>query len=268
LLSEYRARKDLTLEALAAKAKVSPSYISLLIRGKKGRPKNQIIERLAQALELTEAEKLDFQAAAEASKVDTSANKLAAESSLNQLRQDPPSQFPDDAGIQAVHRSLSRDLLEEHFLKANKLVRIQENWLQDLFTYNSLFRDMLKTTRPELDIQVLLLDPNSSLAKIREKALNMPKEGYLSDQINSAIEIFRDIYKDNKSQMKSMEMRLFNVLPSVQHIAFDETIFIGFYNYMARSQSKYQLQIQAGSDLGNFFEEDFKKVWGMAKRVI
>jgi hypothetical protein len=45
-------------------------------------------------------------------------------------------------------------------------------------------------------------------------------------------------------------------------------MFIGFYTHTARSQSAYQLQIKAGTALGNFFEEDFNKVWGMAKRKI
>src|SRR5690349_12532573 len=96
LLSKHREQKDLTLEDLAKKADVSPSYISLLISGKKGRPRNQVIERLAQALELTEDEKLDFRAAAEASKSNGPPIKLA---------QDLPQMLPKEAGIEAVHRS-------------------------------------------------------------------------------------------------------------------------------------------------------------------
>jgi transcriptional regulator with XRE-family HTH domain len=257
LLRKYRDQKNLKLEDLAKKADVSPSYISLLIHGKKGKPRGPVIERLAQALELTEAEKLEFQAAAEMSRV----------SSLpNQMLQRLPYMLPAEAGIEAVHRSLSLDLLNEYFPKAKKLVRIQENWLQDLFTYNTLLRDLLKKEKPL--VQILLLNPESEtkLADIRENALNMPEEGYLRRQINSGIKVFEDIYREFGS--KYIEMRLFDVLPSVQHIAFDETMFIGFYTHTARSQSAYQLQIKAGTALGNFFEEDFNKVWGMAKRKI
>src|SRR5687768_1999276 len=97
LLDTHRKQKKLTPRDLAHKADVSPSYISLLISGKKGRPSDKIIEQLAQALELTEEEKLKFQEAAEVSKVDSSPNKLV---------QDLPSQLPDEAGIEAVHESL------------------------------------------------------------------------------------------------------------------------------------------------------------------
>jgi transcriptional regulator with XRE-family HTH domain len=258
LLSKYRDRKDLKLEELAEKAQVSPSYISLLIRGKKGRPTNQVIERLAQALDLTEAEKLEFRGAAEVSKVDGSPKKLES-----QLPYKLP-QLPDEAGIEVIHPDLSADLLEKHFLSATKLIRIQDNWLQDLPTYNRLFRQMLEGERPELEVQILLLDPTSDFAKLREKALNLPK-GYLSRQIESATDIFKDIYKDfeKKFGSKFMEMKRFNVVPSVQHIAFDETIFIGFNSHTKRSQDAYQLQIRGKSDLGSFFKADFQKVWKM-----
>lgn len=65
-----------------------------------------------------------------------------------------------------------------------------------------------------------------------------------------------------------MEMKRFNVVPSIQQIAFDETIFIGFNSHTKRSQATYQLQIQADSTLGRFFEADFKKVWDMSEPVV
>jgi transcriptional regulator with XRE-family HTH domain len=251
LLDTHRKQKKLTPRDLALKADVSPSYISLLISGKKGRPSDQIIEKLAQALELTEDEKLEFQAAAEASKANGSKD------SVRQL----PYELPDKAGIVAVHPALSRGLLEEYFLKANKLIRIQDSWLEDLFTYNNVFRELLKKVSPELEIEILLLNPTCPVASIREDALNMP-ENYVRDQIYRTIGFFESIYKDFRA--KRIELRLFDVLPSVQQIAVDDTIFIGFYSHTARSQSTYQLQIKADSKLGNFFKKDFEKVWGIA----
>jgi transcriptional regulator with XRE-family HTH domain len=250
LLNSHRERKKLKLETLAEKADVSSSYISLLIRGKKGRPSDRIIEQLAQALELTEDEKVEFQAAAEVSKVDSSPTKL---------------DLPYEAGIEAVHQSLSRELLEEYFPNANK-VRIQDSWLEDLLTYNSLLRQLLKSERSDLEIKILLLNPTAEFVKFREKILEMHEEGYLSDQINRAIEIFKRI--DNDFGNKYIELRLFRVLPSVQHIAFDETIFIGFNSHIARSQTTYQLQIREKSRLGSFFLRDFEKVWKMAEPKI
>src|SRR5687768_5710946 len=197
LLNNHRQRKGLTPGELADRASVSPSYISLIISGKKGRPSNKIIERLAQALELTEDEKLEFRAAAEESKTDGSPKRYGQ-------------QLPHEAGIIAVHSSLSDDLLREHFLKAHKMVRIQESWLQDLFTYNSLFREMLKIERPDLVIEILLLDPESKVAGIREGALNMPQD-YVRNHINSAIGLFKGIHREFESI--HLEMRLFKVLP-------------------------------------------------------
>jgi transcriptional regulator with XRE-family HTH domain len=256
LLDNHRKQKKLTPGELAQKADVSPSYISLLISGKKGRPSDKVIEQLAKALELTEDEKLDFRAAGEMSKVDSSPTKL---------------DLPNEVGIEAVHRSLSGDLLREYFLKAENLVRIQDNGLQDLLTYNSLFRELLKRAKPSLVIKILLLDPDSALAKIREEALDMPEEmDYLHHQIKSAVRVFEDIHKDvyREFERKHIEIRLFTVLPSVQHIAFDDTIFIGFYTHTAPSQSTYQLQIKRLSELGNFFEKDFDRVWELAKPII
>jgi transcriptional regulator with XRE-family HTH domain len=267
LLGKYRERNDLNLEELAEKADVSPSYISLLIRGKKGRPRNQVIERLAQALELTEAEKLEFRAAAEVSRVDSSPNRII---------QDLTAQLPNEAGIQAVHEALSIGLLKKYFGKANK-VRIQDNWLDDVINYNNLFRDMLerdmlKKEKSDLVIQILLLDPGSALADFRQGALGMDtfEKGYIRQKIQRTKELFESIYKDFKDIYQELgrnfiEMRLFNVLPSVQHISFDEeTIFIGFNSHTTRSGAAYQLQIQENSPLGNFFKKDFEKAWELA----
>ena len=252
LLDSHLKRKGLTPGELAKKASISPSYVSLLISGKKGGPSKKIIEQLAHALELTKDEKLEFRAAAEESKADDSPKK-----SVQQLLNWPP----EEAGIIAVHPSLSDSLLREYFLKANNLVRIHDSWLQDVFfTYNSLFRDMLKIERPDLAIEILLLNPESDVARSRERALNMP-ENYIHQQIDNATEFFKGIHREFGSKYKHMEMRLFDVLPSVQHIAFDETIFIGFYSHTARSQLTYQLQLKRTSAFGKFFEADFQKVW-------
>lgn len=269
LLSKFRDQKNLKLEELAKKADVSPSYISLLIRGKKGRPRNQVIERLAQALELTEDEKLEFQEAAEMSR---------AGSSPDQLVQRLPYMLPAEAGIEAVHRSLSMDLLNEYFLNANK-VRIQDNWLDDVITYDGLFRnmlkrDMLKKEKSDLVIQILLLDPKSELADFRQSALGiaMLEKGYLRKKITKTRELFEDIYKDFNGIYQEfgrnfIEMRLFNALPSVQHISFDDkTIFIGFNSYTGRSGAGWQLQIQENSLLGKFFKDDFEKAWELAEK--
>src|SRR5437763_279011 len=64
LLRRYRAVAGLTQEELAARSGLTPQAISLLERGERQRPQAYTFEKLAEVLELAEADRARFAAAA------------------------------------------------------------------------------------------------------------------------------------------------------------------------------------------------------------
>jgi predicted ATPase/transcriptional regulator with XRE-family HTH domain len=64
LLRGFRDRAELTQEALAARAGISPDAVGLLERGDRRRPHTDTVARLAAALELSAAERVQFEMAA------------------------------------------------------------------------------------------------------------------------------------------------------------------------------------------------------------
>src|SRR4051812_7154882 len=64
LLRHFRDRAELTQEALAERAGISPDAVSLLERGERRRPHSDTVARLAAALALPGAERAQFEAAA------------------------------------------------------------------------------------------------------------------------------------------------------------------------------------------------------------
>jgi transcriptional regulator with XRE-family HTH domain len=255
LLDTYRKqkKKKLTIEELGEKASVSPSYISLLIRGKKGRPSDGIIEQLAIALDLTEQEKSQLFHAAE-----QTAALFHDTRSPDAFR----GMTPSAAGLIGVRDRLREELFRDHATQADELIRIQDIWLRDPMSYASVLREVLSTAKPNLKIQILLLDPNAdNISEGRRKALGHASKEYIKAQINAAIYEFEAVRNILGRNCKQFEVRTFETVPSIQQIVCDEVTYIGFFLYGKVSQSTYQLEIHSASRLGELFKEEFETVW-------
>lgn len=251
LLDTYRRQKDLTLEELGDEASVSASYISLLIRGKKGRPSDDIIEKLAKALKLSKEEHSELLHAAE-----------ETERPPSSLR----STTPSAAGLIAVHEEFRELLFKDQASQARNLIRIQDIWLSDPISYASAFRDVLSTNKPNLSIQILLLNPEADeTSEARRKALGIASRDYIKDQIRTAIHEFEAVRKSWGHNCKQFEMKTFETIPSIRQRVCDDIIYIGFFLYGKQSQLANQLEIHSPDDrpstLGRLFREEFVNVW-------
>lgn len=252
LLDIYRRRKDLTLEELGDEASVSASYISLLIRGKKGRPSDDIIEKLAKALKLSKEEHSELLHAAE------------------ETDSPPASSFrgmtPSAAGLIAVHEEFRDLVFEEQANRAKELIRIQDIWISEPISYASALREALSTNKANLRIQILLLDPNDvHISEWRQAALGIASKDHIRNQIRTAINEFKAVRESLGDNCKQFEVRTFHTVPSIHQIVCDEIIYIGFYLYGKQSQLANHLEIHNPIDrptaLGRLFNEEFENVW-------
>ena len=251
LLDTYRKQKNLTLEKLGDEASVSASYISLLIRGKKGRPSDDIIEKLAKAMKLTKQEHSQLLQAAE--ETDRPPSSLR-------------SMTPSSAGLIAVHEEFRELLFKDQANQAEDLIRIQDIWLSDPISYASTLREVLSTNKPNLSIQILLLDPEAEdILDGRQKALGIATKNYIGNQIRTAIHELNAVRKNRGHNCKQFEVKIFETVPSVQQFVCDEIIYIGFYLYGKQSQLANQLEIHNPPDrrltLGRLFNDEFEYVW-------
>ena len=258
LLDIYRKQRKLKLETLANKASVSSSYISLLIRGKKGRPSDEVIEQLAKALKLTNEERSQLFQAAE-----QTAALWSDSSPAGPLYIMPPAA----AGLFSVHGELRDQLFRDQVNEAKELIRIQDIWLEKPMSYASALREVLSPKKTNLKIQILLFDPEPDpdskidIAEVRQKALGYASKDYIRNQIRTAIDEFDAVRNDWRDNYDEFEVRTFKTVPSIQQIVFDNVGYVGFFLYGKTSQSAYQLEIHTPSPLGNMFKEEFENVW-------
>jgi transcriptional regulator with XRE-family HTH domain len=249
LLATYRKQKNLTLEKLGKEALVSPGYISLLIRGQKGRPSDEIIERLAKALKLTKEEHSQLLQAAE----ETDRSRASSYRSMT----------PSAAGISAVLNEEFLELLfRDQASRAENLIRIQDIWLAEPISYVSTLREALSTHKPNLRIQILLLNPTDEhISEMRQAALGIASNNHIRNQLSTAIHEFKAVRESLGHNCKQFEVRTFHTVPSILQIVCDEISYIGFYLYGKQSQRANQLEIDRLSPLGRLFDEEFDNVW-------
>ena len=248
LLNTYREQRGLSSTALANGAGLSPSYVSLLLRGKKASPSAQTVRALAGALDLTQEELEELAASSGHNVLDFKEGHTSTRSDVD------PGMDPHMVGITAVRSELSLNVLEAYILNTQKSIRIQDSWLVDPERYRRMFFAVFQK-RQEVCIEILLLDPESAFAKQRSVDLHAREEGFVSERIKDAFHEFNLL----REAGVKITMAYYNSLPSVQQIACDQHRFIGFFTHGERSDLSPQLEIEGeNSLLGGFFEHEFR----------
>lgn len=254
LLAKYREERGISSNALARAVNLSPSYMSLLLRGQKG-ASAQTLYAIATAFELTTQETEGLFAAAGFDETVLAALKRHAEVGT-------PGVDPQSAGIVVVRRELPEDLLEAWIRDAKECIRIQDTWIPDPGRLKKAF---LEATKKGVRIEVLLLKDQSDLAKQRSLDLNQRTSSFVSERILDALHEFEQLNEEGVN----IVVRLYESLPSVQQLICDQRRFIGFFAHGARSDLAPQLQIE-GQDtfLIDFFDKEFARVWEASTQVI
>jgi hypothetical protein len=161
----------------------------------------------------------------------------------------------EGAGIIDVRKGLSTSELEEAFANASK-VEIWQTWVHDLYT-------LLRRLQPGCCINILLLDPESYLVKLRSKALGFPDETAVISSIQINIEEIKRFYReDARTKNIRIEVRLYNTIPPGAIHAWTDikreetTVYLGHYLHRRRAihTKIHVLQGESAQDwLDNFY---------------
>jgi len=256
LLDKHRERRGLSKNALAQAANLSGSYISLLLRGEKKAPSPQTIAGLTKALGLDSEETEELAKAAGVNPADLN---LGDRMVTKRLR---GGISPTAAGLDTVYADLSEDLIEERILEAEERIRIQDTWIPDPRRFRKAF---IEASKKGVHIEVLILNHESKFANQRGLDLQYHTGQYVSEQIKEDIHEFE--FLDDAGV--HIEVRLYDSLPSIQQIIYDQCRFIGFFLHGERSDLAPQLEIRDQETiLGKFFEEEFERVWKASEKNI
>lgn len=263
LLGSHQKRRNLSVKALAEAAKLSSSYVSLLIRGTKESPSTQTVAALASALELSQEEAEELYTAANLTMPVFDPQIMSSRTGLTRTGAISTGMDPEAAGILGVHNYLSEGLWEERIPGAQEHIRIQDTWLPDPRRYRNAFQEAAKRN-PDLQIEILLINPESEFTTQRAVDLDARTKEFVADQIHDAIHDFTVL----REWGVHIEVRLYDSFPSVQQIASDAHLLVGFFIHGERSDLAPQIEIANDSALGKFFEEEFQRVWKTAKQVV
>jgi transcriptional regulator with XRE-family HTH domain len=262
LLDQLRADRNMDGKTLAEKAGLSTAYVSLLIRGERRAPSEEVLAALATALKLNVEERKQLTQAAIESESSESTSKL----SKKQKARKPLDERVEAsaAGIEGVHPYLSESLLYERIVNAHALIRIQDTWLPDPRSYRASFAEAFARNKA-LRVEILLLKPESVFAKLRATDLKARTEHYVSEQILDALFEFQTLADSGFD----IEVRTYESSPSIQQIVCDDQALVGFFLHGERSDLAPQLDVQIkDSLLGEFLRDEFEYVWQTAQPVV
>lgn len=146
-------------------------------------------------------------------------------------------------------------------------VRILNTWVPNL---PNLIDSLQKALERGVKLQILLLDPESNLTQARDLALKRSL-----DQPNGVLkeDVARGIH-DNLKRLDNLgtivpngtlEVRLFNSLPSFSVFQVDMDVIVGFYFHGCIAISMTQLFLGKSSKLGENVRQEFDILWKHSK---
>jgi hypothetical protein len=167
----------------------------------------------------------------------------------------------DSAGIIDVYRSFPSSDMAERFLAASK-VRIMQTWIPDLVTFLGSLRE---SCTKGCVVELLLLDPDSSLAEVRGQDLGYPDPQMVSENTKSNLmEIRRFCLQEGIGHQ--FQIRLYNTIPSISLYSYDDIIFIGFYLNKTPAIQNPQIEIRENSSyFADVINKHYSRIWESAK---
>jgi len=167
-------------------------------------------------------------------------------------------------GIREIHESMPQAKIIKLISQATKNVRILQTWIPDLQVFEMA---LVNAVNNGAKIQILILDPNSDFAKQRSLDLGYKdaKIGGKNVQTNIA-DLERIIKKSNISN--NIELRLYNVLPSLHIYSSDDISLIGFFWHGVPSKLGYGFEVNGREyGFGYRLHQEFEQVWNLSKKI-
>ena len=177
-------------------------------------------------------------------------------------------QSVDDFGIIDIYKRISDSDISEQ-MSASSRIRILQTWFNEPRDYEQIFKGMLN--KPDYDIKILLLDPESEFAKQRSKDLKHSEE-----VVPSQIRLVKDSITQIKTvyNLDKLEIRYYKSLPSLPIYICDDVAYFGVFPHSRWADTEPWFKVgmrkkvgQGFTRFGEFLEEEFEKVWEISHKI-
>lgn len=169
-----------------------------------------------------------------------------------------------DVGIRSAHSKYPENYLDEQFRNAKSGIWILGTWLTNWPPFQSGFIEAVKSGVP---IQILLLDPNSIIAKQRSKDLGFEENSFRPVALFDQLKVF---FKENNLRDSRIELRFYDRMPPFTLYAVDECLIMGiFWIGVGRGSSTgphFEIY-EKSSCFGSYSMETFYNIWNAATSV-
>lgn len=172
------------------------------------------------------------------------------------------------AGITDAYELLPLSKLKQRIGHSKRCVRIMHTFIDDPRQYKEAFAE---ANCNGSSIQLLFLNPESPYAKQRsldvwpKNSLTTPDEQYVSKQITYSIDVLYNMVKE--SEIKNVEVRIYDSLPSLALYMTDDDILLGFFLIGTKTDSATMLSVSGNSFFSRDLINEFEKRWANAKPI-
>lgn len=172
------------------------------------------------------------------------------------------------SGLRTIYKEKFYAGVEEKLRDAKTSIRILQTWSGE---FNSLGSPLKQAAERGVDIRILLLKPDSVVARRRGVDLGHGEEA-VKEFINNDLAVLGTLHRRLSKKMKeNIEVRLYETTPVIAIYASDDTNIVGIYWYERHSQEGPQLEVvgrlESASDdpyLSNVVNEHFEAIWESA----
>lgn len=160
------------------------------------------------------------------------------------------------SGINSVYPNMPYDKFEEKISSANTQIVILQTWLKAL---NPISEKMIEAANRGVKIRILILDPESDIAKQRSVELGLQWD---TSRPKALFEGVQSAFKKNDIKNK-VDVRLHQRIPPYSMYMVDDWMMIGFYWHGRGSVSNQMIEFK-GIDkdkMGWLFLDTFEEIW-------
>lgn len=125
-------------------------------------------------------------------------------------------------GVKGIFKNRPIDFLNEKYENATNSIRILHSWLESV----SLPVEIFEAAKKGVKVQILLLNPESQIAKLRAKSLG---HGENSDRTRILLDGVINSIRKNSNESCNIELYLYEEIPPFSMYSIDKYIVMGLY---------------------------------------
>jgi len=173
------------------------------------------------------------------------------------------------AGLIAVHQRLDYELFAR-YMEAASRVTMLSTWISHL---DRLEGALLAAIDRRADVRIMLLNPTSSVTRLRDEALQargiFTLDGDVKDQVEGCLDLLQSIAaRVDDRKLANLKVKLFDTQPSVAVYQADEHYLVGVFLHDRMAVDSPQFEIE-GSDTvaARVYLRECDTIWEMADRL-